>query len=204
MKKYIIFAGVNGAGKSSLYNNLLINAPGENLGQRINTDEIVKEIGDWKRETDQMKAGRIAVSKIKSFLENGISFNQETTLSGNFIIKTIQKAKDKSYKIELHFVSVDTVEIAKERVRKRVENGGHGIPDTDIERRFIESRENLEKIIELCDEVTIYDNTILLEAKVFIQKGNVLYVASDYPKWLEKLLNNLKEKYNHKQQSNKL
>lgn len=193
-KKYILFAGVNGAGKSSLYNNLLINMPNEELGQRINTDEIVKEIGDWKRDTDQMKAGRIAVSKIKSFLENGISFNQETTLSGNSILRTIKKAKGKGYKVELHFVSVDTPEIAKERVRIRVKNGGHGIPDADVERRFVESRENLKEIIGFCDEVTIYDNTILLEAKVFIKNGKILYVDSNYPKWLEGILDKLKEK----------
>lgn len=74
-KKYIIFAGVNGAGKSSLYNNLLAINPEENLGKRINTDEIVKEIGDWKRETDQVKAARIALKKIKEFFETGTSFN---------------------------------------------------------------------------------------------------------------------------------
>lgn len=64
---YTIFAGVNGAGKSSLYNNLILTTEKDFLGKRINTDEIVKEIGDWKRETDQMKAGRIALAKIKEF-----------------------------------------------------------------------------------------------------------------------------------------
>lgn len=44
MKKYVIIAGVNGAGKSTLYqaNNNLKKMP------RVNVDEIVKEIGDWK------------------------------------------------------------------------------------------------------------------------------------------------------------
>lgn len=64
---YTIFAGVNGAGKSSLYNNLILTTEKDFLGKRINTDEIVKEIGDWKRDTDQMKAGRIALAKIKEF-----------------------------------------------------------------------------------------------------------------------------------------
>ncbi|MGL4934213.1 MAG: hypothetical protein ACRC51_01940 [Cetobacterium sp.] len=42
---YTIFAGVNGAGKSSLYNNLILTTEKDYLGKRINTDEIVKEIG---------------------------------------------------------------------------------------------------------------------------------------------------------------
>lgn len=44
MKRYVIIAGVNGAGKSTLYqiNDNLKNMP------RVNVDEIVREIGDWK------------------------------------------------------------------------------------------------------------------------------------------------------------
>ena len=44
MKKYIVLGGVNGAGKSTLYQIL------DNLKKmpRVNTDEIVKELGDWR------------------------------------------------------------------------------------------------------------------------------------------------------------
>lgn len=59
MKKYVIIAGVNGAGKSTLYqiNDNLKNMP------RINVDEIVKGIGDWKNLKDVFAAGKIAVEK---------------------------------------------------------------------------------------------------------------------------------------------
>ena len=50
--------------------------------------------------------------------------------------REIMKAKEKGYFIELHYVGVESVEIAKERVKYRVEQGGHGIPEEDIERRF--------------------------------------------------------------------
>ena len=48
MKKYIIIAGVNGAGKSTLYQTI------ESLKgmPRVNVDEIVREIGDWKNVAD--------------------------------------------------------------------------------------------------------------------------------------------------------
>lgn len=42
MKKYEIFAGVNGGGKSTLYATKHVVA-GEN---RVNTDEILKNMGD--------------------------------------------------------------------------------------------------------------------------------------------------------------
>lgn len=43
MKKYVIYAGVNGAGKSTFYNTRA-----EYDMPRVNSDEIVKELGDWK------------------------------------------------------------------------------------------------------------------------------------------------------------
>ena len=78
MKKYIVIAGVNGAGKSTLYrmNKNLADMP------RVNVDEIVKEIGDWKNVTDVFKAGKIAVKKISEYMLAGETFNQETTLCG--------------------------------------------------------------------------------------------------------------------------
>lgn len=188
---YIIFAGVNGAGKSSLYNNLILTTGKDFLGKRINTDEIVKEIGDWKRDTDQMKAGRIALAKINKFFENKITFNQETTLCGNSILRTIKKAKELGYNIDLHFVSVNSAEMAKERVHQRVLKGGHGIPEEAVQRRFYESRKNLTKISKYCDKITIYDNTDILTTKIYIRNNNILYKNSDLPIWLDEFVKNL-------------
>lgn len=128
MKKYILIAGVNGAGKSTLYQTL------ESLKDmpRINTDEIVKSFGSWKNKSDVFKAGKIAVKKIKEYFEQGITFNQETTLCGVSIIQNIKLAKSLGYKIELHYVGVASVDIAKERIAYRVSKGGHGIPDVKI------------------------------------------------------------------------
>ena len=53
MKKYIIIAGVNGVGKSTLYQMY-----DEFEGMpRVNVDEIVREIGDWKNIRDVFAAG---------------------------------------------------------------------------------------------------------------------------------------------------
>lgn len=55
----------------------------------------------------------------------------------------------------MYYVGVASVEIAKERVALRVKKGGHGIPDKDIERRFVESIKNLPRAIRVCDIVEI-------------------------------------------------
>ena len=66
MPNYVIFAGVNGAGKSTLYNTII---PDLDLGIRINTDEIVRNIGDWRSNQDQVKAWRIALKLKKECIE---------------------------------------------------------------------------------------------------------------------------------------
>ena len=42
---------------------------------RVNTDEIVKELGDWRNTSDVLKAGKIAVQLIDKYFSEGISFN---------------------------------------------------------------------------------------------------------------------------------
>lgn len=85
-KTFTIFAGVNGAGKSTLF----AADSAADLGVRLNTDEIVKSKGwDWKDPRAQIEAGKELLKRQKDCLEKGISFNQETTLSGVSIVKCI-------------------------------------------------------------------------------------------------------------------
>ena len=104
-------------------------------------------------------ASAFSVKNITEYLEKGVSFNQETTLCGNMIVKNILKAKSLGYFIELHYVGVDSVEIAKERVKYRVQQGGHGIPERDIEKRYEETFKQLNFILKECNLVAFYDNT---------------------------------------------
>lgn len=74
-----------------------------------------------------------AVKRIKYYFDNGISFNQETTLTGNSIINNIKIAKQHGYTVKMYYVGVESVDIAIRRVQHR-ERGGHGIAETDIRR----------------------------------------------------------------------
>ena len=155
-KIFTLFAGVNGAGKSTLFS---VDTAAD-LGVRLNTDEIVKERGwDWRDATAQLRAGRELLRRQKECLEKGVSFNQETTLSGVSILKAIQTAKAQGYLIRMRYVGVSSAEIAKERVSKRISMGGHGVSGETIDRRYNASQENLKKVFPLCDTVNIYDNS---------------------------------------------
>lgn len=66
MATYTIFAGVNGAGKTSIYQSTYYE---QNKNEkRINTDEMVARIGSWKDSNLQMKCAREAVKLIKTYI----------------------------------------------------------------------------------------------------------------------------------------
>lgn len=183
MKKYVIIAGVNGSGKSTLYqiNDCFKDMP------RVNVDEIVREIGDWRNFDDVFTASKIAVKKIDQYLKNGISFNQETTLCGKSIIRNILKAKELGYFIELHYVSVESVQIAKDRVKYRVENGGHGIPEQDIEKRYVETFSQLNTILKDCNLIAFYDNTEKFRRFAICKNGELVRKSQNVPQWFSKV-----------------
>lgn len=156
--KLFIFAGINGAGKTTLYYNHLEN--GVDLGRRINIDEIVTAIGDWKNEKDQIRASKIALKQRKICLDTNQTFNQETTLSGKGIVKLMQKAKMKGYIIYLYYVGLKDTELAKDRVAQRMLKGGHFVDNKTIDRRYPKSLDNLSKVLPIVDYAYIYDNTI--------------------------------------------
>lgn len=161
-----IFAGVNGAGKTTLYYNALEKMI--NLGYRINIDEITQSIGDWRDNTTQIRASRIAIKMRKMYVQNRNNFNLETTLCGHAILNFFKELKEKEYKIVLYYIALDSVETAKERVLIRVNKGGHGIEPAVIQRRFYESQKNLLKIMPLCDEIYFYDNS-----KYFVKAAEI-------------------------------
>lgn len=184
MKKYTLIAGVNGAGKSTLY-QMDPDLKGE---YRVNADEILKESGgDWRNPKDAFSAGRKAVERLKQYIEEGVSFNQETTLCGNTVLKNIKLAKEKGFLIEMHFVGVASVDIAKERVTKRVLGGGHGVDEADIERRYGQSLKNFWEIMPMCNLVAVYDNTESIRRFAIYKDGVLVRKSHRVPEWFELL-----------------
>ena len=184
MKRYILIAGVNGAGKTTLYDAMpsLLSMP------RINVDEIVREIGRWDSPQDVMQAGKIAVRKVDQLFKEGSSFNQEKTLCGKSIERYVDFAKAHQYHVEMYYIGLQSVELAKERVLHRVKAGGHGIPEREIERRYQESFHNFLKILPKCDLTAVYDNTDKFRRFAIYRNGNLVRLSKHVPGWYEEYI----------------
>ena len=71
----------------------------------------------------------------------------------------MNKARQSNYNIELHYINTDNFQLAIDRVSNRVADGGHGMPEKDIIRRFKRSHENLPKAIIKPNKTIFHDNS---------------------------------------------
>ena len=100
------------------------------------------------------------LNRIDALLENNESFAFETTLSTRSYKQKIEKAKLKGYTVTLLFFWLASVELAKERVKNRVAEGGHNIELDVIERRYYRGLKNLFDIyLPLVDRAMLFDNS---------------------------------------------
>jgi predicted ABC-type ATPase/DNA-binding XRE family transcriptional regulator len=157
-RKVIMIAGPNGAGKTTLAGEFL---PTEaSLETFINADLIARGLSPFGPETAALQAGRLMVSEIRKRVERGESFAFETTLSGLRYARTIPDWRREGYGVKLVFLRLDSTEIAVRRVAARVTQGGHGIPEAAIRRRFHAGWKNFNETYKhIVDIWTLYDNS---------------------------------------------
>lgn len=157
-KTCFIVAGPNGAGKTTFAESYLPNDAG--CFNFINADLIAAGISPFRPEFAGLEAGRILLHKMEEFVEEGASFGFETTLSGSGYVRRIQNMKDQGYRIVLFYLKLTSPDLAVERVRGRVVEGGHNIPEDDIRRRFTKSWKNFEeRYRSLADKWIVFDNS---------------------------------------------
>ena len=157
-KKCYIIAGPNGAGKTTFANEFLpIEAECLNF---INADLIAQGLSPFQPGKMAVEAGRLMIQHINNCVNKNESFAFETTLAGKGYIKRIRDWKTEQYEIIIHYLKVPTVEFAIERVKLRVSQGGHNVPDHDIIRRFGRSWSNFQQIYKpLADSWIVFDNS---------------------------------------------
>ena len=84
-----------------------------------------------------LEAGRIMLQRIDELLETSEDFAFETTLATRSFRNTVLKAKERGYIVTLLFFWLENQELAIERVKTRVSEGGHNIPEKTIRRRYL-------------------------------------------------------------------
>ncbi|MFC3559546.1 zeta toxin family protein [Pedobacter jamesrossensis] len=169
MANFYIISGCNGAGKTTASFTVLPEML--NCKEFINADEIAKGISPFRPESVAIQAGKIMLSRIEDLMNQNADFAIETTLTTKSYLNTIKIAKTKGYKITLLFFWLNDVELAIERVRTRVLEGGHNIAVDVIRRRYLKGIENLSKFTSVSDYWLLIDNSA--GTPLFIADGNL-------------------------------
>jgi predicted ABC-type ATPase len=157
-KKIIIIAGPNGAGKTTFAMEFLPNEA--SCPVFVNADLIAKALSPFNPDIAAFRAGRIMLSEIEEYARRGVSFAFETTLSGKSYARMIEKWRCDGYVVKLFFLKLGSVELAIKRVKQRVREGGHNIPEKDIRRRFESGFRNFnEHYCRIVNEWALYDNS---------------------------------------------
>ncbi|MCL2436040.1 MAG: zeta toxin family protein [Lentimicrobiaceae bacterium] len=157
-KNLYVIAGCNGAGKTTASFTILPDIL--DCREFVNADEIAEGLSPFQPEKAVIEAGKIMLNRIKHLLNENINFAFETTLATKIHKNFILKAQAMGYNVTLLFFWLQTVELAKKRVQKRVLEGGHGIEEEVIERRYLSGIRNLFDIyLSIVDNVLIFDNS---------------------------------------------
>lgn len=187
MKIYTIIGGVNGVGKSSFTG--VLKGSRDDLGRIIDVDKITAQLGG-----DALAGGKESIRRIDDALSKGVSFTQETTLSGYRTERTARKAREAGYAVRLYYVGLNTAAESLARIENRVRRGGHDISHEDVLRRFEGRWEAVEKVLPYCDTAEFYDNDNGFRLVAEYHNGELLLVGEDQPAWVLELRDYLRDK----------
>jgi predicted ABC-type ATPase len=174
-----IITGPNGAGKTTFARRFLPDYA--RCFEFVNVDLIASGLSPFDPERAALKAGRIVVEQIHSLAKRGVDFGFESTLSGKTYVRFLQGVKKGGYSIHIFFLWINDVELALERIKLRVRNGGHAIPEATVRRRFGRSLANFLRVYKpFADSWTIFDNSgNVPEMIAFEESGKIEILDSD-------------------------
>ena len=186
MPKLYIIAGPNGAGKTTFAKEFLpYYAKCSNF---VNADLIALGLSPFSPSLVNIKAGKILLNEIDNFISHKVDFSFETTLAGKTYVNLIKEAKSKSYYVHIIFLWIPSLHLAKERIKQRVKQGGHHVPDADVKRRLNRSLKNFFDLYRpLSDAWDIFDNSGIDPVLVVKSNEKGLQIINKllYQKWIK-------------------
>lgn len=134
MPDFYLFGGPNGAGKTTTATKILPELL--NCREFVNADYIARGLSPFTESTMAMQAGRIMLRRLKELSKSGVDFAFESTLAARNYVVFLKRCQERGYKVNLIYVWPNSPDLAVNRVAKRVNSGGHAVPEEVIRRRY--------------------------------------------------------------------
>ncbi|ENZ77881.1 MULTISPECIES: zeta toxin family protein [Ralstonia] len=201
----VMIAGPNGAGKTTLWRQLLEPMlEGALEAEYINADEIERELNEAAQDDPnapqtpetarlaQSEATRRRGLKLSAHPGAQCHFVYETVFSDAYGYKLaeLQRGVDAGYYVVMLFVGVNDVDLAQERVHRRVATGGHDVPSDVQQMRFTRVFANAQKALQIVHLAMFFDNSRDRDdgqhthrPVAIIKTGSVLAQHENVPAW---------------------
>ena len=175
-----MLAGTNGAGKSSIAGEALIQAGME----FFNPDQAAHRLRSLNPALSADEANITAWNQGKRLLERaiaeGIDYAFETTLGGKTIVSLLEEADSRGIEVHVWYVGLSSPELHVARVKARVARGGHDIPEEKIRERYGQSVLNLIRLMPHLAELLVYDNSEEADPSIGKEPTPILIVHLRY------------------------
>jgi predicted ABC-type ATPase len=187
---FLIIAGPNGSGKSTAYKKSIVAASGRAF-RIINPDLFAARIATLEAR-DPGDANLEAVRRIEAWLETsllaGHTVGVETVLSTDKYRRLVTTARNIGHEFQFIYVMLDDPDRNIARIRTRVANGGHPVPDDKVRARYARSLEQLPWFLDAADHALLYDNSGAVPRLVGEKKHGFTRLADTAPDALRSAL----------------
>ncbi len=181
-----IFAGPNGSGKSTIIKDYITHFGLDDIPYicpDIYASQLFSDIEDiYER---YARAMDFAAYKRAKLLDQGKSMIIETVLSRPDKLDFALQAKQQGYRIVSVFVGTMSPDINCARVKQRVSEGGHDVPEDKLRARYARSMNNLPLLASCSDELYIYDNSGDQPALAMSIIDDNTFIYANAPDWVK-------------------
>ena len=158
--RIFVLAGVNGAGKSSIGGAALQARKVPYFNPDLAARTLLDANPALSQETANAQAWEMGRAGLEHALAEGLNFAFETTLGARTLPDLLLAGARSGAQVHVWYAGLATPEKHIERVRERVQAGGHDIPEDKIRARYASSRANLIRLLPHLASLRVYDNSI--------------------------------------------
>lgn len=181
----LLIAGGNGAGKSSMWEDLKVADSSYAFLEYLNVDDKIRELRETSPDAPFSDATHWRNARVKENLSAKRSFAAETVLDAGKV-GYIKQAKKAGFNTSVFFVGLSDPDLAVERVRIRVHLNGHDVPEATVRQKWRDALDVADSAIKHADSMSFFDNSgdgaQTLVAR-FLQ-GRLDWISDSPPDWL--------------------
>lgn len=173
-----VIAGPNGAGKTTFANRFL--PAYVQCTEFLNADLIAAGLSPFAPESQNVRASELMLERMDALIEKPATFSFETTLAARSYRQKIIDWRTRGFFVHLFFLWLPSADMAVARVANRVKQGGHGLPEDTIRKRYARGISNFHKLYRpVVDQWSCFDGSQLPPKLIAESNGSSSEVFDD-------------------------